>query len=148
MIASLGLEPGVVGTVPQWGMFITFIGVALAFVPKIRQQNFDFTAAARKVYEDRITSLEKKVEDCEEDREAKEAELKRQIKDLHDELFGLRKQHIQEQISFVQAIIRSVDSPELKSLLAALDRGHRAVVANESVYQLTGVRGDVKGEEG
>lgn len=142
-------EITVLGTLPQWGMFVTLVVAVLGAWINYRRQNFDFTAAARKAYEDRIKELERKVEDC----EGREADRTQEIKQLHEEMFGLRKQHIQEQISFAQAIISSLgrESPQLSMLLSALENGHRSLEAQRQaaearVHKLTGVVGDSKGD--
>lgn len=138
----------VYGTVPQWGMFITFLAAVLGVWLKFRQQNFDFSAADRKSFKESIAELERKVTEC----EAREADRIQEIKGLHEELFGLRKQHIQEQISFARAIIQSLgrESPQLSVLLSALENGQRALdaqkEAQKQVHQLTGVTGDTHTE--
>jgi chromosome segregation ATPase len=135
-----------VGTIPQWGMFVTFLVAILGVWLKLRQQQFDFSSSDRKTLGDKIQRLEKKVEDC----EAREQERIGEIKELHEEIFGLRKQHIQEQISFARAIIESLgkESPQLNVLLTAMENGHRALEAQRKIHQLTGVRGDILTEKG
>lgn len=61
-----------------------------------------------------VRKLTDRVHECEES-------CARETKALNEELLGLRRQHVQEQISLINSIIQSVDSPLLKSLLKNME---------------------------
>lgn len=121
------------GTPPQWALlalaFITF----LKFVLPWRQQSFVNEAQYRKENKELMDRVIKCERECEEHKKA-----------LHEEMFGMRKQHMQEQISFARAIIDSLpDNPQLHLLLKALENGQKSLKYIEEVEQVGGpVMGD------
>jgi len=113
------------GTPPQWGIFIMCLIAFLKFVLPWKQQEFDHHATYRKENKELMERVLKCERECEEHK-----------KQLREEIFGLRKQHVQEQISFARAIIDSIpDSPHLQALLRVLENGQRSL---ESVHELKG----------
>ena len=109
---------------PSHLVLMTVVILTLIKVWPIIQKNvYEARTAKRGEYNKRITDLENALQACREDCDARDDEAKREIRSLHDELFGLRKQHMQEQISFARAILDSLgrESPQLSVLLTALE---------------------------
>lgn len=120
-----------IGTVPQWGMFLAVMLAFLKLAPVWRKQTFDQsnTEIARAetlaaTYRAEVQTLRKELRGCEE-------ECAAELKALHEEMFSMRKSNIQEQISLVNVILRSVDAPELKTLLAVLEQVKGTLAANQ-----------------
>jgi hypothetical protein len=142
--------PSWAGSVPLWGLFATVLVTLIKTWPIIMERVEAAKAGRRVAYKDRITELEKQVQDCWEKCEARDAEATKEIRGLHDEIFGLRKQHMQEQISFARAIIDSLgkESPQLAVLLSAMENGQKALEATRRrrIRELRGVVGDKETE--
>jgi hypothetical protein len=143
--------PSWAGSVPMWFLLATVIGTLIKTWPAIMERVEVAKARKSVAFKDRIAELEAQVKDCWEKCDARDAEATREIRGLHDEIFGLRKQHMQEQISFARAILDSLgkDSPQLSVLLKAMENGQRSLEAahlkkQKDVHELTGVTGDAK----
>lgn len=107
--------PRIPTAVPQWGIFIILLGLAVKQIVPWRQVTLDSRDKFCKTLTEQMDLLQKKLTKCEED-------CAKSSKELHEELFGMRKQNIQEQISLINTIMRSVDAPELKSMSMLLER--------------------------
>lgn len=129
------------GNLPTWFVFAAVVIALIKMWPSLHKINLDATAQKRSGYTARITELEGKLEDQKKECDEREERLMGEVKSLHEEIFGMRKQHIQEQISFVRAIISSIDAPQLQTLLRALENGQR------SLNKINGVNGPVKDKE-
>jgi hypothetical protein len=136
--------PDWAGTAPQWAILAAVLIALIKTWPLIQQQLIAAAEGRRSAYYKRIAELEAAVRKCQEECAADKDDMLQQIKGLHEELFGLRKQHIQEQISFARAILDSLgrESPQLNILLRALENGQKALDAQREVHQVTGVKGD------
>jgi len=155
--AFFGSFPAWAGSVPMWGLFATVLITLIKTWPIIMERVEVAKAGKRGEYNSRIVELEKQIKDCWEKCDARDAEATVEIRNLHDEIFGLRKQHIQEQISFARAIIDSLgqDSPQLIFLLQMMENGQKSLEAKRkqeqakdpNVHELTGVVGDSQGED-
>jgi hypothetical protein len=88
------------GTLPQWLLLIV-IGIGFA------KWLFPWRA-------DEMRLLRAELKKCEEDCDLK-------IKRLEEDLWGEKRQRVSEQISFLNAIINSIDAPELKTMLKSLE---------------------------
>lgn len=88
-----------IGSVPQWAMFFVAIAAFIRWVIPWRA--------------DELRKLRLELKECEE-------ECRAEIKALHEEIFGYRKQNISEQLSLIDAIIRG-SSPELRELMTSLE---------------------------
>ena len=114
--------PQVVGTVPQWAMFLTLFVAAIKLVPVLRQQTLDadtsHAASWQKECENLRAALKAQQDQCHADNEV----FRKEITRLNEELFGMRKQHITEQIELINVIMNSVDAPQLKGMLRLLER--------------------------
>jgi hypothetical protein len=67
------------------------------------------------------TGLRKEVKDLHSELNKCEEECRADIKKLQEEIWGMRKQHIAEQISLINIILKTTDAPELHGLLAVLE---------------------------
>ena len=124
MIAMLDGMPDWLGTIPQWGMFGALAAILIALIklaPAWRQQTLD---QKNKDTERDDTEQDRLREEIrvlrEEFRECRE-ECDAQTHALHEEIWGMRKQNIAEQISLINIILNTVDAPELKTLLHVLE---------------------------
>jgi hypothetical protein len=132
----------------MWILLASVLTTLIKTWPLIQERVHTAKAAQRKDYRDRIQELEGQVRTCQEECAADKEELTGEIKKLHEEIFGLRKQHVQEQISFARAILDSLgrESPQLNILLRALENGQKTLDAQRNVQQLSGVEGDANTE--
>lgn len=126
------LMPDWIGTVPAWGMFILMVMTAIKTYPLIQKNLLDAREGRESRYGKRISELEEAVAQC-------QRECAEQTQKLLNEIAGLRRNHIQEQISLVSAIIESVDNPLLKQLLTTMQSVQRTLPQVEFVG---GVEGD------
>lgn len=123
--------------VPIWGMLIVMIVTLIKTYPIIQRNLLEARDKREGRYSLRITELEDAVEACQKECEQHKEELRKEIRDMHETLLGQRRQHIQEQISLIAAIVESVDNPILKQLLSRLQSVQR-------VEELSGVVGDAQ----
>lgn len=105
-----GGEAELLRVVPLWGSFVLLAGILARQVVPWRKLSLDAAAQIREEMKERIDELKEQHKDCLND-----------MKALQEEMAGQRRQHLQEQISLINAIINSVDSPALKGLLKALE---------------------------
>lgn len=117
--------PQWVGTPSQVGLLLVVIGtVLIAYIkvwPVLLEARITERHKERQELRARITELEKAVEDCRRECDRQTALLQDEIGDLQETIYGMRRQHVQEQISLINAIIESVDNPVLKKMLGALE---------------------------
>jgi len=116
------------GTVPQWGLLAAVIIALIRLVPTWRAQSLKKRKDDIDGWRDECEKLRAELERC-------EAQCRKEIGDLHDEIFGLRKQHIQEQISLINVILQSVDAPELKTLLKMLESVQITLQAQRAAHR-------------
>lgn len=126
--------------VPVWGMFLLFLVTLVKTYPIIQRNLLDAREKRESRYSIRIRDLEEAVVICQRTCEADKEEMRKEIRELNEKLVGLRRQHVQEQISLVAAIIESVDNPMLKQMLNALQSVQRTLPAAEvvAVGEVTG----------
>lgn len=110
--------PSWIGTVPQWGMLIVLCIAIVRTSPQWLSALLTAAHNKRASYANRITELEEAVKFCRE-------ECDRQTGLLYEEIHGMRRQHVQEQISLINSIIQSVDAPQLKLFLRTLESVQR-----------------------
>lgn len=130
---DLGFGPIPVGTLPQWAVVAAIVIALIKIIPILREQKLKRIAEQEMGWQKECYNLREELrrqrQECEE-----EHRLNRQkIAELEETIHGLRKQHIQEQISLINTILRSVDSPELKSLLVMFE----SVKASLAVQHVT-----------
>ncbi len=114
MQAFLNSLPDWAGTVPQWGLFAAVLIAIIQTVPKLRQQTMDKEITDMERYRLEVVGLRDELKTCEE-------QCAKDLRDLQEELWGMRKQNIAEQISLINIILNSVDAPELKAMLKVLE---------------------------
>lgn len=118
------------GSVPLWALFVTVLVALIKAWPKLRELTIKEKASIADRYSIRIKELAEEIRECRRLCDEQEARQLRKIEVLQDKISGMQRQHVQEQISLINAIISSVDSPQLKGLLRALEsvqvalRGH------------------------
>lgn len=95
---------------PLWGSFIVLIGILVRQIIPWRKLSLDAAAQIREELKTRLNEVKEEHRQCLLD-----------MKALQNEIAGMRRQHVQEQISLINAIISSVDSPNLKGLLRSLE---------------------------
>lgn len=107
------------GTVPQWGML-------LSFVFAVWKLSFADSTAIRKEMAARIEKLKDDHEQCTQD-----------LDQLRNELHGMRQQRIDEQLAIMRAIVRMSNDPDVKRQLALLESMER-----QKPKEVDGVEGD------
>lgn len=134
--------PNWVGSVPQWGMFILLLIAVVRTSPQWLGVWSNMKLQASNRVATRITELEsnlreahrdydEKIQKCRDDCDKQTKFLQDEIGDLEDAIAGMRKQHIQEQISLINTIIESVDAPQLKLFLRTLETVQRNLPVQE-----------------
>jgi hypothetical protein len=102
--------PDWIGSPLQAGSFVVLLVIAVRTSPEWLR----LWLQARKERSDRlgkrIADLEAAVEKC-------QRECEEQKQDMRDKLEGMHLQKLQEQSSLINAILASIDSPQLKALL-------------------------------
>jgi hypothetical protein len=106
----VGTDVGLAGSIPQWGAFVALVGILARQVVPWRKLTIESGQALRKELLDRIDELKGDHRDCQE-----------KLNLLQQKITGMQRQHVQEQISLINAIIRSVDAPQLKAMLGTLE---------------------------
>lgn len=112
MVEILGLQ---LGTIAQVGTFLAVIVALIGAYVKLKDRGMTHAEVMCGQLTSEVAKLRLELHTCEE-------VCRKDIKRLHEEIFGMRKQHIAEQISFINILIRSVDSPELQILRQTLER--------------------------
>lgn len=111
MISLFGLE---VGSIAQVGTFVMLAVAIIGAFVKLRGQDQTHAEKMCETLSVHVNNLRDRLVRCEE-------ECREETQRLHEELFGLRKQNIAEQIAFINIIIDSVDAPQLQTLRASLE---------------------------
>lgn len=118
------------GSVPQWGLLATIVLAFFKLWPVLRQQTIDVNNEQVKLYAETCTQLRVELNLLSEKLFNCEDKCDKDIRKLNDELNGMRRQHVQEQLSLINAIIASVDAPQLKVLLTSLESVQLAMQSN------------------
>lgn len=117
-----------VGTLAQVGTFgLVFIALVGAYV-KLRDRGMTHAEVMCGQLTSNVQRLREELHQCEE-------ACREDIKKLHEEIFGMRKQAIAEQISFVNILLRSVDSPELQILRTSLENVQGSLVKAQIIKE-------------
>lgn len=123
MIESIWSKlPDWAGTMPQWLLFATVVLGFFKIWPTIRQQNFDFTAAAKKAYDERILKLEDDLKECARLSDEREDMFKAEIDRLKTKINNEEWQRVQGEISLVNTLVQLLPNDELRIILEALQR--------------------------
>lgn len=118
MIELVGVE---IGSLAQIGTFITVLVGVGGLMLKFRGQTFDHANSQVAQYEATCARLREDVHDLVDKLTACEKQCVKDKQELHEEIWGMRKQNLAEQIALINVIIQSVDAPELKTLLRSME---------------------------
>jgi esterase/lipase len=126
--------------VPGWGIFLLLAVTLIKTWPIIQKNLLDARANADRraakerddlsdYYRHEIEMLREEVRQCRESCEKQERELVNKIEELNETIHGMRRQHIQEQISLISAVIQSIgaDHPLLRQMLLSFETVQRAL---------------------
>jgi hypothetical protein len=109
------------GTPPQWALLVICVVAFLRYGPTWQKQALEAAANRRSGQGARITELENKLRELRINCDKEALELRNEIRGLHTELDGLRRQRVSEQIAIISGILQTVDSPDLKRQLQMLE---------------------------
>lgn len=120
--------PSWAGSVPLWALLGTVVIALIKVWPSLKQLDQTSEAAIRKELRERVEELKgdckratDAIRECQEN-------CDKETNALREQMLGMRRQHVQEQISFARAIIDSIpESGQLKVVLNALEAGERAL---------------------
>jgi hypothetical protein len=118
--------------VPLWGAFLTLIGLLVRQVLPWRKLTIDAATQIRAELQERVKELKADHRSCAEElakeRVDRAADVRScreecdiQTNKLEQKILGMERSRVQEQISFINAIIDSIDAPELKVLVKSLE---------------------------
>jgi len=130
--------------VPGWGVFLLLCVTLVRVWPNLQKNNLEARDKRETRYSARITELEDAVEECRKECDQHKEILRIELRKLELEMLGMRRQHIQEQISLVSAIYESVDSPVLKHLMTSLQSIQKALPVEQLGEAGVGFGGDAK----
>jgi hypothetical protein len=136
--------PDILGTIPQWitaGGVMGFFGMLIRWhlgqrKLSIEARKVEVTAAEianrdkadeRDHFSEEMSALRENVSRLREELHTCEEECAAKIKVLQEEVWGEKRQRVAEQISFINLILKSVDAPELKTLLMSLESVQRHI---------------------
>lgn len=119
-----------VGSLAQLGTFVTVLVGVGTLLLKFRGQTFDHVNNQVKQYEATCSRLREDVSELIEKLTACEKQCVKDKQELHEEMWGMRKQNLTEQISLINVIMRSVDAPELQTMLRTLESVQIALTSN------------------
>lgn len=121
MNIDLGFGPIPIGTVPQWVTLAAVLIAAFKLIPELSALKLKRKSEQERGWQTECANLRQELriqrQECEEEHRQSRAK----IHELEETIYGLRRQNIQEQISLINTILRSVDSPELKGLLSMME---------------------------
>lgn len=103
-----------IGSIPQWGLLVAVVVAVFKIIPTLRAQTIEGKQQDADTWRSECTALRAELRACEED-------CDRRLKKLEADLWGEKRQRVTEQISFINIILQSVDAPELKTMLTALE---------------------------
>lgn len=125
----------------QGGSLATLVALLLLAVlkilPTIRAQSLESKQQDLEGWRAECTDLRNRLETCERLCRERDESHTTTVNKLHEEIFGIRKQHLTEQISMINVILNSVDAPELRQLLKTLE-SVKAALRLEQMVQISG----------
>lgn len=110
-----------VGTISQLGTFGAIIIAVIMIYPKLKEQDQSHAERMCAALSSEVVQLRDRLLACERECQESKALAAREIKELHDQLYAMRDQRMQEQISMISAILQTVDNPELRKQLVMLE---------------------------
>jgi hypothetical protein len=106
--------PAWAGTVPQWGLFFLLLIAVVRTSPQWISAWVKMRLVRSNQNAERIRELVQQVREC-------RTECDEKIEALQLEIYGIRTQRVSEQIALMRAILRTVESPELRKQLELLE---------------------------
>lgn len=131
--------PAWIGTAPAWALVLLTAGTLIKTWPIIQKNLLDAKERRESRYSERISQLERMVQECQAECEESKEVLRAEIRALEEKRLGDRKQHLQDQISLVSVLVANIDNPLLAQILQQLQATERKMP-----MELTGVVGDAK----
>lgn len=125
MIEAFGIP---LGTVFQAGTFAVVVVALIGAYVKLRDRGMTHAEVMCGQLTAEVEKLRLELHTCEES-------CREEIKKLHEEIFGMRRQAVSEQLSFINILLRSVDSPELKILRETLERVQMSLITVKMLQQ-------------
>lgn len=123
--------PEWIGSPSQAGIFILVLIAFLRWSLPWRKMSLDEGKQIRQELREQITSVRDEHKVCENNLADARKEirvLRDEVNDLETRIHGLRRQHIQEQISTISSIINAVgDNPQLTTLLKTFETVQRTL---------------------
>ena len=111
MISVFGFP---LGTVTQIGTFVMLAVACITAFVRLRGQDQSHAEKMCTTLSKELAARRDRLNRCEQ-------ECREETKKLHEEIFGLRKQNIAEQIALINIIIDQVDAPALQALRSTLE---------------------------
>jgi hypothetical protein len=112
VVEAFGVE---LGSIAQVGTFLTIVIALIGAYVKLKDRGMTHAEVMCGQLTNEVANLRKELHQC-------ETECREDIKRLHEELLGMRKQAVAEQLSFINILLSKVDAPELKILRETLER--------------------------
>lgn len=125
MIEAFGVQ---LGTVTQIGTFLAVVIALIGAYVKLRDRGMTHAEVMCGQLTTEVANLRKELHICEEG-------CRKEIKKLHEEIFGMRRQAVAEQLSFINILLNTVDSPELKILRETLERVQGSLIQARMLQQ-------------
>jgi hypothetical protein len=125
-VEVLNKLPPWAGNVPVWILLAVVIaGLVREWLktqPVREQQKIDERLKIKEGYMGRINDLEDAVRECQRECEQHKKELREVINKLQDRVNNEARQRVQGEISLVSTLLKVVDAPQLKIILAELEK--------------------------
>lgn len=118
MLEFLGIQ---FGTVAQIGTLLAVILAVIGAYVKLKDRGMTHAEVMCAQLTTEVASLRRELHIC-------ETQCREDIKKLHEEILGMRKQAVAEQLSFINILLSKVDAPELKALHSTLERVQASLV--------------------
>lgn len=120
-----------IGSVAQLGTLGTMVVGLTMLWPKMRELHINKEIKQVEVYATECGTLRGEVSELRKDLRKCEEDCTESLNKVHEEIFGLRKDAIQQQISLINVIAQSVqDNPELSRMLNTLESVQVALKGN------------------
>lgn len=132
--------PAWLGSPSQVVLLVLVVIALIKIWPILQKQVFEARASREGRYGERIRHLEIELHKCHEECAAK-------IEKLQTKINNEAWQRVQSEISLVSTIIQVVDAPQLRQILAALERRKMTLIQIEAVENLAGPVDDAKGDD-
>lgn len=122
--------PEWIGSPSQFGLLVIVFAAFLRWSLPWRKMSIDEGTQIRKELREELVKVRGEHKVCEDALRSAQKELgvlRDEVNDLENRVAGLRRQHVQEQISLINSIIESVDAPQLKTFLKTLESVQRSL---------------------